>query len=214
MLPNWLYGKSKSKLAFILGGGGTPADYEQVKAQVTQNAEEIELLSNGKAAKTDLASISITGDANDTGSIITKGTYFYKDGALVKALLDIADEAPLTQNTNYEIVTAGALNAICESINELDIINRSILTVDTTDSTFEKDGYFIFNNFYCSSHSGSMPYFDFYIDGINICTVNVFADNVRVAPLSVPVKKGMKYKYTISSTGTVAGHSGLLIPYK
>jgi hypothetical protein len=42
MLPNWLYGKSKSKLATILGsGGGTPADYDQVKAQVTQNAEDI-----------------------------------------------------------------------------------------------------------------------------------------------------------------------------
>lgn len=34
MLPNWLYGKSKSKLQEILGGGGgTPADYEQLKAQ-------------------------------------------------------------------------------------------------------------------------------------------------------------------------------------
>lgn len=45
MLPNWLYGKSKSKLASILGGGGgTPADYDQVKAQVTQNAEDIVLL--------------------------------------------------------------------------------------------------------------------------------------------------------------------------
>lgn len=46
MLPNWLYGKSKSKLASILGGGGTPADYDQVKAQVTQNAENITLLSD------------------------------------------------------------------------------------------------------------------------------------------------------------------------
>lgn len=55
MLPNWLYGKSKSKLASILGGGGgTPADYNQVKAQVTQNAEDIELLSDNKAALTQI----------------------------------------------------------------------------------------------------------------------------------------------------------------
>lgn len=32
MLPNWLYGKSKSKLASILGA---PPDYNQVKAQLT-----------------------------------------------------------------------------------------------------------------------------------------------------------------------------------
>lgn len=45
MLPNWLYGKSKSKLASILGsGGGAPADYDQVKAQVNQNTEGIALL--------------------------------------------------------------------------------------------------------------------------------------------------------------------------
>jgi hypothetical protein len=58
MLPNWLYGKSKTKLATILGGGGgTPADYNQVKAQVTQNTEDIALLSDAlddKAAKTQI----------------------------------------------------------------------------------------------------------------------------------------------------------------
>lgn len=57
MLPNWLYGKSKSKLASILGGGGggTPADYNQVKAQVTQNTEDIGILSNTKAALTQIS---------------------------------------------------------------------------------------------------------------------------------------------------------------
>lgn len=59
MLPNWLYGKSKSKLASILGGGGgTPADYNQVKAQVTQNAEDIELLSDALDTKAALTQIS------------------------------------------------------------------------------------------------------------------------------------------------------------
>lgn len=51
MLPNWLYGKSKSKLAELLGGGGTPSDYNQVKAQVTQNTESIALLNSAVDAK-------------------------------------------------------------------------------------------------------------------------------------------------------------------
>lgn len=63
MLPNWLYGKSKSKLASILGGGGgAPADYDQVKAQVTQNTEDILLLSDAlddKAALTQLSNPNI-----------------------------------------------------------------------------------------------------------------------------------------------------------
>ncbi|MBQ5912529.1 MAG: hypothetical protein IIW93_05480 [Bacteroidaceae bacterium] len=57
MLPNWLYGKSKSKLATALG---VPADYEQVKAQVTQNTEGIDEL----AHKSDLITLSAT--KNDT----------------------------------------------------------------------------------------------------------------------------------------------------
>lgn len=52
MLPNWLYGKSKSKLAELLGGGGTPSDYNQVKAQVTQNTENIASLDTSNQALT------------------------------------------------------------------------------------------------------------------------------------------------------------------
>lgn len=59
MLPNWLYGKSKSKLASILGGGGSiPEDYDQVKAQVTQNAEDILLLSDALDNKAALTQIT------------------------------------------------------------------------------------------------------------------------------------------------------------
>ena len=63
-----------------------------------------------KAAKVDLTNISITGSTNNTGSTIASGTYFYKDGTLVKAIAAIANGATLTLNTNYEIVTAGGLN--------------------------------------------------------------------------------------------------------
>lgn len=58
MLPNWLYGKSKSKLAELLGGGGTPSDYNQVKAQVTQNTENIASLDDVLDTKAALTQIS------------------------------------------------------------------------------------------------------------------------------------------------------------
>lgn len=57
-----------------------------------------------------LASILATGATNATGSTISAGTYFYLDGVLVRALADIANGATFTLNTNYEVVTAGALN--------------------------------------------------------------------------------------------------------
>lgn len=85
MLPNWLYGKSKSKLANILGGGGgTPADYNQVKAQVNQNTEDIELLSDAlddKAAKTQITNPNIlhnpwfTINQRNSGKITAGGNY-------------------------------------------------------------------------------------------------------------------------------------------
>lgn len=64
MLPNWLYGKSKSKLAELLGGGGTPSDYNQVKAQVTQNTEDITLLNSAVDAKVGWNNLSEVGAVN------------------------------------------------------------------------------------------------------------------------------------------------------
>lgn len=84
-----------------------------------------------KAAKNDLTNISITGSTNTTGSTIIAGTYFYKDGALVRAKVDIANGATLTVNTNYEAVTAGGLN---ELINDLNT-TTSISTNDIVDLT-------------------------------------------------------------------------------
>ena len=64
-----------------------------------------------KAPKSDLASISITGNTNNTGSTIKDATFFYKDGTLVRAKGDIANGATLTVNTNYIFVdTVGGLN--------------------------------------------------------------------------------------------------------
>lgn len=66
MLPNWLYGKSKSKLQEILGGGGIPADYDQVKAQVNQNTEDIALLNTSSQALTSafVNNVNVNGSKN------------------------------------------------------------------------------------------------------------------------------------------------------
>lgn len=79
-----------------------------------------------KAAKVDLTNISITGSTNNTGSTITSGSFFYKDGTLVMAKTDIANNATLTLNTNYEIVTAGGLNALNDALI-LDYDNKVLL---------------------------------------------------------------------------------------
>ena len=66
--------------------------------------------------ESDLASVSLWGSTNTTGATITKGTYFYRKGALVCAIADIANNATLTSGTNYEAVTVGGLNKISSDI--------------------------------------------------------------------------------------------------
>lgn len=63
---------------------------------------------SSKADKTDLSSIIQTGTASSQA--ISAGIYFYLNDVLVRAKVDIANGATFTLNTNYEVVTAGALN--------------------------------------------------------------------------------------------------------
>lgn len=79
-----------------------------------------------KAPKTDLAARSITGSTN-TGAEITAGTFFYLNGALVRAKRNIANGDTLTSGTNYETVTDGGLNDL--SVNEL-VLDSSVMTFD------------------------------------------------------------------------------------
>ena len=60
-----------------------------------------------KANKSDITNISITGTTNNTGSNILAGTLFYLNGSLCKALVDVADGATFTLNTNYESADIG-----------------------------------------------------------------------------------------------------------
>lgn len=63
-----------------------------------------------KVPRSDLALPSITGTTNNTGSIISVGTYFYLNGVLCRAIDVIGTGATLTLNTNYVTITAGSLN--------------------------------------------------------------------------------------------------------
>ena len=62
----------------------------------------------------DLASISIWGTTNTTGSSIASGTYFYLNGNLVRAIASIANNASFTSGTNYETVSGGVLNSLLQ----------------------------------------------------------------------------------------------------
>ena len=76
----------------------------------------------------DLTSISETGTT--ASQAISEGTYFYLNGTLVYAKVDIANGATFTENTNYVVVTAGSLNRI----NEILEISKgfSVSIIDTS----------------------------------------------------------------------------------
>lgn len=87
----------------IIANGGTIT----VGTNCTASDTIIEQIPNveGKANKTDLASISETGST--ASQAITAGTYFYLNGEYVKAKTDIASGATFTLNTNYVVATVG-----------------------------------------------------------------------------------------------------------
>ena len=67
---------------------------------------------SGKADKSDLTSIFENGST--ASQAISNGTYFYLNGTLVRAISAIASGATFTSGTNYETVTAGALNELTQ----------------------------------------------------------------------------------------------------
>lgn len=73
---------------------------------ITEQIANVDL--SALANKSDLTSISESGTT--ASQAISAGTYFYLNGTLVRAKTAIASGATFTLNTNYEVVTAGALN--------------------------------------------------------------------------------------------------------
>lgn len=74
MLPNWLYGKSKSKLASILG---VPTDYNQLKAQVNSLTDELTIEDHWNEAKV-------------SGYSYFSGSYLKKYGKLVNLYFSVS----------------------------------------------------------------------------------------------------------------------------
>ena len=102
-------------LTGLLTGNGSKVGTKSLDtSSLTNDADHVPVSSVVKSAltkvETDLASIHATGTTNTTGATIASGTYFYLNGALVRAKADIAVNATFTSGTNYETVTAGGLN--------------------------------------------------------------------------------------------------------
>lgn len=131
-------------------------------------AAALEGMSVGRAAKTDLTSIIATGTTNTTGAAIAAGTYFYLNGVLVQAKANIASGATFTSGTNYEVVTAGGLNALNSQLADIstryeELCNNSNYYTVGTKITLSKNinnfRYIVFLSGYASTGETSVTYF-------------------------------------------------------
>ena len=104
------------------------------------------VLNRNPPRETDLASIHATGTNNTTGAIILAGTYFYLNGALVRAKEDIGIERPFTSGTNYAAVTDGGLNDLKAAMDVVSPYNVTVtpktnVTINTTQ--FARSGHLV-----------------------------------------------------------------------
>lgn len=139
-----------------------------------------------KADKTDLTSISQTG-ATATQAI-SRGEYFYLNGTLVRALTNIAIGSTFTLNTNYTVVSEGALN------DDVDYIfpkenHTSLLSYTALDNyyTVPSDGYIKFALNSAGASTGQLRAIQ--SDG---STYLLFAVMPNSQVLTLFVKKGLK----------------------
>lgn len=133
------------------------------------------------AKKLDLTDIILTGTTNTSGGTITAGTWFYLNGKLVKAKVDIASNATFTKDTNYEEKAIGEelskLNSKTDTIhytaNDISVISPTSVSV------------YSFSDF--SKRSGNMFTFNF---GIEV-TGSAIASWQHVLTLTpIPVELG------------------------
>lgn len=87
-------------------------DYEyELYRCMTSTADPSDTYANKSlATRQDLTSIQATGTTNTTGAAIPAGAYFYLNGVLHRAKVQIDQNATFTVNTNCEQVTGGGLN--------------------------------------------------------------------------------------------------------
>lgn len=107
---------SRTTLGDITGDiSGIMGDIDDLDGRLDAAEDDIDNIANS------VTPISQTGTTSTAA--ITSGSYFYLDGALVKAITNIAIDDTFTANTNYEVVTAGGLNTLASQISNLVSIN-------------------------------------------------------------------------------------------
>lgn len=132
------------------GGFGNAYDVPYRNSNVGDAIDNLSTIKANKTAienlKDDATGILIDGNdtTNTTGSTITKGKYFYYGDALVKAKADIANGATLTLNTNFELVTDGALNELRDTLD--DKVDNGLSTTAKQTYSFPTSASAVSNN--------------------------------------------------------------------
>lgn len=150
----------------------------------------IDAILTDEAIKNDVASINIIGTTNTTGATISKGTYFYLNGTLVKAKSDIAANTTFTLNTNYKVVTAGGLNDLSTVMDG--IIHAMYLTrtgnvgANTKLKLKNPQNEQIYLVFGCISNTSQWSFFKYVQKGVyeDIQQGNIFSGSTNVDNLT------------------------------
>lgn len=154
------------------------------------------------SATTGLTNISVPASSNNSGSTISKGTFFYQKGRLVRALANIAANATLTEGTNYEVVTAGGLNALNDALKDVTDSKNLGTSVDLTSYTASNqytaphDGYVKCEAAYVVSNTAIL-----YVNDVNM--VNIGGNGNHGQAVLIYVKKGMKLRGLVAGSATV-----------
>ena len=131
--------------------GASATNVQDALDEAFSDVETLNTSLGTKANKADLTDINLTGSTNTTGATIPSGYYFYLNGTLVRAKTDIASGATFTLNTNYEVVSIGALNDKGEDLlwsnpDYTATFNNQTISVDLTKYDEAKIEYCLYNN--------------------------------------------------------------------
>lgn len=123
-----------------IGGEGHPTYARDITFEnegtdlVSEQTNDAIVEVNGKKAEaSDLTSISESGTT--ASQAISAGKFFYLNGTLVRAKTAIASGATFTLNTNYEVVTAGALNELNSALTMKQLKVSDGVTISANSAT-------------------------------------------------------------------------------
>ena len=96
---------------------------------------------NGKAAKVDLTDINQTSPTCTVQNGIPKGTFFYLDGNLVKAISDIANGASFNSGVNYRSISDGLANELAN--HDWHYLTTTSTHYSMPNTQYQTNGYII-----------------------------------------------------------------------